>query len=412
MYELFLARRYLLPRRRRGLLSLITWIAVGGETLGVLALIVVLAVMSGFEREVKTRIVGTNAHVTILPYGTQGMAHADSLLARVRAHPEVIAATPFVYGKAMVSARGSTDGIVIKGVDLDGESNVTQILDYIERPPGPLTLSAEPGELPGAILGVHVAENLAVTTGERVQLLAPQIGTTSPLGYLPRVRNFRVAGIFRSGMYEYDASFVFLGVREAQDLMALGNRISAVEAKVRNMYRAPEVAAEIVAELGGYPYRATDWIEMNAQLFSWMEMEKRVMFVILTLIVMVAAFNILASLILLVMEKRRDIGILRSMGATPGEVAGIFICQGTLIGGVGMALGAVLGLTLCRVLDKYKFIRLPGDIYFIDTLPIRVEATDVAAVLISVFLISVLATIYPAVKAARLHPVEAIRNVE
>ena len=412
MYELFLARRYLLPRRRRGFLSLITWIAVGGVTLGVLALIVVLAVMSGFEREVKTRIVGTNAHLVILPYGTQGMGNADSLVATVQAHPEVIAAAPFIYGKAMISARGSTDGIVVKGVDLEAESKVTHILDYIERSPGPFTLSTIPGEVPRVVLGVHVAEALSVTTGERVQILAPQVGTASPLGYLPRVRNFQVAGIFRSGMYEYDASFVFLGIREAQDLLALGDRISAVEAKVRDMYRAPQVAAEIVDRLGGFPYRATDWIEMNAQLFSWMQMEKRVMFIILTLIVMVAAFNILASLLLLVMEKRRDIGILRSMGATPGEIATVFILQGVIIGWVGMVLGAAGGLTLCHLLEKYKFIRLPGDIYFIDTLPVRVEAGDVAAVLLSVLMISILATIYPAVKAARLRPVEAIRNAE
>lgn len=224
MFELFVARRYLVPKRGRGFLSLITWISVGGVFLGVLALIVVLAVMSGFEREVKTRIVGTNAHVILLRYSSDGIGDVHAVLQTVKTDPEVVAAAPFIYGKSMISAEGTSDGVVVKGVDLAAESKVSDILKYVEREPGPepFTLRAGHGELPGIILGVHVAENLHVTIGGHVQLLAPQVGTASPLGYIPRVRNFEVVGLFRSGMYEYDSSLAYIDLAEAQELLRPG----------------------------------------------------------------------------------------------------------------------------------------------------------------------------------------------
>ena len=413
MYELFIARRYLVPKRGRGFLSLITWISVGGVCLGVLALIVVLAVMSGFEREVKTRIVGTNAHVILLRFGSGGIPGYEDVLARVRSHPQVRGAAPFVYAKAMITARGSSDGVVLKGVDLESEASVTDLMKYVEHLPGDLTLRPqEPGELPGIILGVHVASSLGVMLGDRVQLLAPQVGATSPLGYIPKVRNFRLVGLFKSGMYEYDASLSYIGLREAQNFMGMGDQVSAIEIKVADMYEAPRIAESLLRDLGGFPYRVNDWIEMNANLFSWMQMEKRVMFVILALIIAVAAFNILAALIMLVREKRRDIGILRSMGASAAEIRTIFVLEGVVIGVLGMVLGTAGGLLLCHLLERYKFIKLPGDIYFIDTLPVRVEAGDVLTVLAVVLVICLVATIQPAWRAAKLDPVEAIRHVE
>ena len=410
MYELFVARRYLVPKRGKGFLSLITWISIGGVCLGVLALVVVLAVMNGFENEVKSRIVGSNAHAFILRFGSEGMDNPDSVLAVCERNPEVVAASPFILGKALVSHGRGSDGAAIKGIELDRESSVTELIQYVERSPGmPLELAPIDGELPGIILGVHVAENLQAQSGDTIQLLSPRAGSASPFGYVPRVGNFRLVGVFRSGMYEYDASFAFIDLEQAQSFFGMKGRVSGVELKVADMYRAPEVSEAILKELGGFPYRANDWIQMNANLFAWMQMEKKVMFVILALIVLVAAFNITGALIMLVSEKKRDIGILRSLGATSGEIRSIFVLEGAVIGSLGMVLGTAGGLLLCYLLDRYQFIKLPGDVYFIDTLPVDLQAGDVVAVLAAVLAIVVVATLYPAWKAAQLDPVDAIR---
>ncbi len=409
-FELFVARRHLLPHRGRLFLSFITLITVGAVTVGVMALIVVLAVMNGFEREVKTRIVGTNAHVILLRYGEDGIARADSLAERIERLGDVVAVSPFVYAKAMMVANGRADGGVVKGIDPAREDRVTDVSRYMETVPGAPPLTPAPGETPGIVLGVHLADGLGLTIGEKVQLISPKGTAPTPLGFVPKVRTFVVSGIFRSGMYEYDAGMAFIDIAQAREFFDLGDRVTALEIKVRDMYRAPQIAEEILVEVGGFPYRTNDWINLNANLFSWMQTEKRVMFVILVLVVLVAAFNVASLQIMLVKMKRREIGILKSMGTTEATIRRLFVLEGVAIGAIGMLIGTAVGLTLCWLLERYKFIKLPGDVYFIDTLPVRVEAGDVLAIELAVLALSALATLIPAWWASRFDPVEAIRH--
>jgi lipoprotein-releasing system permease protein len=410
LFELFVARRHLLPHRGRLFLSFITMITVGAVTVGVMALIVVLAVMNGFEREVKTRIVGTNAHVILLRYGEEGIAASDSLAARIEKLPDVVAVAPFVYAKAMMVSNGRADGGVVKGIDLAREDGVTDVSKYMTTVPDAPPLVPGPGGTPGIVLGVHLADGLGLTIGEKVQLISPKGTAPTPLGFVPKVRNFVVSGIFRSGMYEYDAGMAFIDIAQAREFFDMGDRVTALEIKVRDMYRAPEIADEILTDVGGFPYRTNDWINLNSNLFSWMQTEKRVMFVILALIVLVAAFNVASLQIMLVKMKRREIGILKSMGTTEATIRRLFVFEGIFIGAIGMVVGSTLGLTLCWLLERYKFIKLPGDVYFIDTLPVRVEAADVLAIEVAVLALSALATLIPAWWASRFDPVEAIRH--
>jgi lipoprotein-releasing system permease protein len=411
-FEFFVAKRHLMPHRGRLFLSFITMITIAAVSLGVMALIIVLAVMNGFEKEVKTRIVGTNAHVILLPFGEDGISNPDSIGDAVRRVPGVLAVAPFIYTKAMMVAQGRADGAVIKGINPAAEDSVTDVARYIEQLPDAPPLAPRDGSPPGIILGVHLAESLGLAVGEKLQLISPKGTAPTPLGFIPKVRTFVVSGLFRSGMYEYDSGMAFIDLRVAQDFFVMGDRVTAIEIKVADMYRAPEKAEEILAAVGGFPYRTNDWIGLNQNLFSWMQTEKRVMFILLALIILIAAFNIASVEIMLVKVKRREIGILKSMGATGGAIRRLFVAQGIAIGGAGMVIGSFLGLTLCWLLERYKFIKLPGDVYFIDTLPVRVEAGDVLTIEIAVLLLSIGATLFPAWWASRFDPVEAIRHGE
>ena len=407
-YELIVALRYLRSARTASFLSLITAISIAGVVVGVAALVIVLAVMNGFREEVQARIVGTNAHVVILTYGDAGIEDYKDVVGEILVMPGVLGAAPFVYSKAMIGSETGADGLVIKGIRLADEETVTSVVANITPQLEEISAGTEE-QPPGIVLGSEAALRLHVARGDEVVLATPTLAGQSGLGTIPRMTKFTVEGVFRSGMYEFDSSLGFIALESAQRFFRLGDSVTGIEVRITDMYDAPAVGDSIVARLGGFPFRANNWIELNSNLFAWMRMEKIVMFVILTLIVLVAAFNIVGTLVMSVLEKRKDIGVLRSLGATSGGVMKIFVWQGLIIGIAGTLVGLGLGVSLAGLLDKYQFISLPGDIYFIDTLPVRLELADLLLVALAAIGASFLATLYPSWQAARLLPVDAIR---
>lgn len=407
-FEWFIAWRYLRAKRKTKFISIISFISVAGVAVGVMALAVVLAVMNGFESEIHNRIIGINAHVILLKYGNQPIKDYFELSDRVEELPEVVSAAPFTYTKAVLQGETGADGIVVRGIDLERESRVTDILKNIE--PALDTLTRRPGEMPGAILGDELAKSLRVGLGDTVAVTSPFDYVVTPMGLVPSVDRFVVRSLFSSGMFEYDQSLVYIDLKDAQSLFGLGDGVVGVSVKTTDPYRAPEIAATVVEHVGGFPYRTNNWIELNRNLFTWMKTEKRVMFWILSLIIMVAAFNIASTLIMVVMEKTRDIGIMKSMGATPRAILRIFVFEGLVIGAIGTVVGSVAGYLLAALLDRYQFVTLPGDVYPIETLPVEMHGLDFGLVAVAAIAISFAAAIYPAWQASRLAPVEAIRR--
>lgn len=402
-YSLFIARKYVGAGRRNGFITAITIISVGGVAVGVLALIVVLAVMNGFENEVIKRIVGTNAHVMVRD--DDGIADYRELADKIRGMPHVVGVSPFVFSKAIVLSASGTDAIFVKGIDLEAEAAVTDVAGYI-RPAG-FDFAAGDSGLGKIVIGKEAAYTLKVALGDTVLLARGEASPSSPFGVAPAFRRLVVGGFFDSGMYEYDASLGFVDLAEAQAFNSIPGRVTGLSIKLDDMYKAPIVTEGLSMMYGSYT--VSDWMRMNRNLFVWMRTEKRVMFIILALIIVVAAFNIASTLIMIVMERTRDIGILRSIGATRSAVMRVFVLQGLIIGVIGTAFGTVGGIALSLVVDRYKLIQLPGDIYFIDTVPVRLEAGDIAAVASVALLVCLLTTLYPAWQASKLVPVEAIR---
>jgi lipoprotein-releasing system permease protein len=399
-----IASRYLRSKRRLSFITLVSLLASGGVFVGVAALTIVLSVMNGFEDQVQTRIAGTNAHVAVLSADDRPMTVSDSLAAAIGAAAPEAASAPFVYGKVMVASRSSVDGMVLKGVDPKAESRVTDIMGHLTPPEHPL----DGGDLPGIGLGEELAIRLRVAVGDVILISLPSEEPGGLFGGLPRVKRLRVSSIFRSGLYEYDSSFGIVRMETASDFFGMGRNITGYELRIPDMFRARETSARLERALGS-GYRVTNWIDLNRNLFAWMKIEKAVMFTILILIVLVATVNIVSSLVMLVLEKRRDIGVLRTMGVTPHGIMRIFLLQGTLVGLMGTALGILVGWAVSFLLGRYHLLHLPGEIYFIDTLPVKMEWTDFALVAIAATALCFVASLYPAWRAARLAPVESIR---
>ncbi|MDH3298045.1 MAG: FtsX-like permease family protein [Gemmatimonadota bacterium] len=407
----WIARRYLSSRRGSGFLSLITLIAIGGVAVGVMALIVVIGVMSGLQTDLREKILGANAHGIVLERSEVGRMTAwRSVLHAVSADPDVVAAAPFVYTEVGLNPPGGSygEGAVLRGLSSDAASlAVTEIDEHLIS--GRMPFGETESERPGIVLGVSLADRLGLFPGEPVTVVAFQGAELTPTGIQPQMRLFEVTGIFETGLYQYDTKFAYVDLEAAQTLLRMEGTVTGVEFNVRDPWRSGEVAQGIAEELG-FGYRVEDWQRQNASLFSALKLEKFAMGIILLLIVLVASFNIVSTLIMVVHDKVREIGILRAMGLGTKDVTRIFVLQGVVIGLVGTSLGTIGGLALGWVLDTYEFITLPGDVYFIDRLPISIDPLDVGIIVGASVAIALLATLYPARQAARYTPVEAIRH--
>jgi lipoprotein-releasing system permease protein len=403
-FELFIALRYLLARRKQAFISLISLISTLGVAVGVMALIVALALMTGLQGELRDRILGSTAHLYV--WKTGGVDDYQAEVDKIRTIPGVIGVAPAILGKALISTESGDAFIAFKGIDPALEPDVTDIQRTMVQGSVEGVLPASEEDLPGVLVGRELAKVLRVNVGDSVTLTTPQ-GTLSPMGMIPRVRRARVAGIYTLGLYEFDSAWGYVSLDFARRLMGT-DRVDLLQAKVDDIYAAPQVAERIPQQLGA-AYVAQDWTDMNAQLFSALWLEKMAMSIAIGLIVSVAALNIIASLILLVMEKSRDIAILKTMGTSAPRIMRIFMLQGLIIGTVGTAVGGILGLALCWVLDRYRLIQIPMDVYNVSYIPFVVEPLDFTVVIVSAVVISFLATIYPSRQASRLDPVQALR---
>jgi lipoprotein-releasing system permease protein len=407
-FEYFIGGRYLRAKQKETFISLITILSVAGVTVGVMALIVVIAVMAGFESDLKQRILGVESHIVVMRHDGSFTGY-KKISKQINKLNGVEASTPFIYSQIMLRSSTGVSGAVLRGIDPDSAGSVIKILknSMLQNLKKIQHQENSKTSVPGIILGKELARNLGVLKGDAVYLISSR-GMISPIGYLPAMKRFEVVGLFESGMFEYDGSLAYIDLKDAQKMLNMKDSVTGIEVRVDDIYNARNIAKKIVSELG-FPYWARDWMRMNHNLFSALKLEKTVMFIILALIVLVAAFNIASTLIMMVMGKTKDIAILKAMGAMDSSIRKIFIYKGMVIGAVGTSLGVCLGFIICKLLEKYKFIQLPGDVYYISTLPVRLEGWDVFMIASAAMVICFLATLYPASQASKLNPIEAIR---
>ena len=403
-FELQIAVRYLLAKRKQAFISVISAISILGVTVGVMALVIALALMTGLQQEVRDRILGSNPHMFVWKQG--GITDYKAEAARLRQYPGVVGAAPAVLGKALITSASGEAFITLKGVDPSLESSVTDIGGAMTA--GSLEALAPKNEddLGAILLGKDLAAQLGVVVGDPVRLLTPQ-GTLSPMGMVPRTRRLTVGGIFSLGLYEFDSQWGFASLEVAERMLDK-DRVDFIQLRVQDMYAAPRMADEIPQALGA-DYIIQDWSDMNKSLFSALWIEKMAISLTIGLIVMVAALNIVASLILLVMEKHRDIAILKTMGASARSVTFIFMAQGLIIGILGTLVGATAGFAISYLADRYKLIQIPIDVYQVSHVPFTVLPLDFTLVVVGAILICFIATIYPSRQASRLDPAQALR---
>jgi lipoprotein-releasing system permease protein len=405
-FELFVGLRYLMAKRKQTFISVITFISMAGIAVGVAALLIVISVMTGAQEDIREKILGMLAHVQLYPF-ERGLEQGDRVADAVERVPGVVAAAPFIVNQVMLTTPSSVTGAVVYGIDPKRAARVTNLSEIVKD--GALEQLKE-GDI---ILGEQLAAALGVVPGTQVNVVNP-VGNLSPVGPVPRVRAFRVVGTFRAGNYEYDSGLAYITLEDAQRFFDMEGRVTGVEIRVADIYATDRVmddtraSPEVAAAVGG-PFLTRDWQERNRNLFAALKLEKTAMFVILTLIILVAAFNIVSTLIMVVMEKHKDIAILKAMGATGQSIRRIFVAEGLVIGVVGTVVGLILGVLAVSLLQQYQFIKLDPKIYPIDRLPARLEWANVLVISAASLGISALATLYPAWQAARLDPVEAIR---
>lgn len=405
-FEPYIAKRFLLARQKTKFVSLVGILAIGGIAVGVAALIMSLSVMNGFENEVRARIIGATSHINVYSLRAESITEWQYLLDMLRSRKDVLAVAPFVYGKVPIAFKGKFDGMMVRGIIPSEEKNLgnqeSTLVDGSWLPEKPDSTA-----LPGIVLGKHLASNLGAHPGDTVLIYSMIDGVEGRM--TPKINRFELLGIFETGMFDYDAMLAYLNLESAQKLFGMKEAVTGIELKIHNFYEADKIAKRIEGDLG-FPYYAMSWVEMNKNLFSWMTLEKWGLFLLLTLIVAVAAFNIASTLIMIVMEKTQDIGILRAMGATAGSIRRIFFIQGLILGGIGGLAGLAIGFVLSFIQNKWHIISLPADVYSISSLPVEMHARDFVIIGIATLLLTIISSIYPSWRASKFTPIDAIRG--
>lgn len=419
-YEIFVGLRYLRAKRRNRTISLNTVVSIAGITLGVAALIGTVGIMTGFKEDIQAKILGTTAHIIVQDRIKDSMSDYDPVTKQVATVPGVVAATPFVLKQVLLTTQTGVQGIVIRGIDPQREGTVTelaknlstgQLADLsrpvkVKQPPADdPTSPAVETEKPGIILGKELALRLGVFVGDTVNVVSP-VGPISAIGMVPKIRTFALVALFQSGMYEYDSSLAYIDLAEAQKFFSMGQTVTGIEIKVTDVFRAAETARSVEQSLG-FAYGARDWMQMNRNLFSALKLEKTMMFLLLVLITIVASFNIVSTLTMIVTEKQKEIAILKAMGATRKSIRRIFMLNGLIIGLSGTAIGIPLGYAFLWLIQT--FWTFDPTVYYISRIPVHVQAMDVFLVAGSAIVISFVATVYPSLQAAKLEPVAALR---